>query len=288
MTVNYKDSQSAKEIIALQKEDGTWGSSFHSLSVPKGTKEFTTEQALRRLWILGFTIEDEVIWKAVKCMEACLRGERKIDNYWEKTHNWELFTLLMLSAWVRIFDPDNVYAVKFSKRWARVIEIAFSNGSYCHNAYLKAYRNEFSSKPKGARELDFSNFYHLVLLKGTLSEETQNYLLDYILAKQNGIYYVYTEFSISQLPKVFASKQTSHYISALEILSEYDGAKAKLGFAIEWLYQHQDSKGQWDLGKQARDGVYFPLSSSWRKVENRKKDCTYRISIVLNKLCGYD
>ena len=288
MTVHYKEHPSAKEIIALQKDDGTWGSSFHSLSVPKGTKELTTEQALRRLWILGYTLEDEVIRKTVKCMEACLRGERKIDNYWEKTHDWELFTMLMLSAWIRIFDSDNVDAVKFSKRWVKIIELAFSNGTYCHNAYLTAYRNAFSSNPKGARELDFSDFYHLVLLKGMLSKETQNYLLDYILTKQNGIYYIYTESSICQLPKVFASKQTSHYLSALEILSEYDGAGEKLSFAIAWLYQYQDLNGQWDLGKQARDGVYFPLSNSWRKAEDRKKDCTYRINGILKKLSGYD
>ena len=157
--MHYKEHPLAKEIIALQKDDGTWGSSFHSLSVPKGTKELTTEQALRRLWILGYTLEDEVIRKTVKCMEACLRGERKIDNYWEKTHDWELFTMLMLSAWIRIFEPDNVDAVKFSERWAKIIELAFSNGTYCHNAYLTAYRNAFSSNPKGARELDFSDFY---------------------------------------------------------------------------------------------------------------------------------
>ena len=44
----------------------------------------TTEQALRRLKLLGFTILDEPIKKSVGCMVACLNGERKIDNYHEK------------------------------------------------------------------------------------------------------------------------------------------------------------------------------------------------------------
>ena len=88
-----------------QNGDGTWGNEFHSLSVPNNKKPLTTEQALRSLKHLGFTIDDEPIRKAVDCMVACLNGERRIDNYREKTRDWDLFTKLMLSTWVKIFDP---------------------------------------------------------------------------------------------------------------------------------------------------------------------------------------
>lgn len=38
-------------------------------------------------------------------------------------------------------------------------------------AYAEAYISEFNSKPKGDRERDFVDFYHLNLLKGILSPE---------------------------------------------------------------------------------------------------------------------
>ncbi|MDR2619395.1 MAG: hypothetical protein LBC62_11045, partial [Treponema sp.] len=33
-------------------------------------------------------------------------------------------------------------------------------------------------------------------------------------------------------------------------------------------------KNEWDMGKDSKDGIYFPLSDSWRKEENRIKDST--------------
>lgn len=290
--MDYKNGGFAKEIIALQNADGTWGHMFHSLALPNKRYPLTTEQALRRLRILGFTIEDASIRKAVDCMISCLRGERKIDDYWEKTHNWELFTKLMLSAWIKIFEPDNEEVFQFSKHWANIIERAFKSGEYNHECYLDAYTCEFSSRPKGARELDFVDFYHINLLQGVLSEKTEKLLLDYILARENGIYYVYDK-SLNRLPDVFASKETSRYLAAIEMLSEYQFAKEKLGFVVEWLENNRDENGQWDLGLKAKDNIYFPLSDSWREPEYRKADCTFRINKLLLKLvgdglCGYD
>ena len=281
--MNHKDGKFAKEIIDLQNDDGTWGQYFHTLSQPNKRRPLTTEQALRRLKELGFTIKDTPILKAVECMTSCLLGERKIDNSWEKTHNWELFMHLMLSTWIRIFEPNNELALKFSKRWAAVIERSFESGTFNNDAYLDAYICEFSSKPKGARELDFSDFYHINLLQGVLSEETENRLLNYITEKPNGIYYVYGK-PLNILPSVFKSKETSWYLSAIEILSGYKSAKEKLYFVINWLNNNKDENGQWDLGSKAKDNVYLPLSDSWNKTEYRKVDCTERITAIINKL----
>ena len=79
--MDYKHGKIAESILALQNEDGTWGNMFHSLAVPNNKTPLTTEQALRRLKGLGFTLEDEPIRKAVDCMVSCLRGERRIDDY---------------------------------------------------------------------------------------------------------------------------------------------------------------------------------------------------------------
>lgn len=69
----HKDGKWAKSIIALQEDDGKWGC-FHSLSKFYNAP-LTTEQALRRLERLGYTIEDECIQKAVAYMDDCLTGK---------------------------------------------------------------------------------------------------------------------------------------------------------------------------------------------------------------------
>lgn len=121
------------------------GNEFHSLSIPNNKKPLTTEQALRRLKLLRFTIKDEPIRKAVDCMLACLNGERKIDNYREKSRDWDLFTKLMLSTWVRIFEPDNKTALECAKYWVNMIETDFAND-------------------KDTKEVDFVTFYEMNLL----------------------------------------------------------------------------------------------------------------------------
>lgn len=281
--MDYKNGQIAQHIIELQKEDGTWGNEFHSMAMPNNKNPLTTEQALRRLQLLGFTIEDAPIRKTVDCMTSCLREERKIDNYWEKTQDWNLFTKLMLSTWVKTFEPDNTLALAFAKQWATILEEAFADGAYNHEAYLKTYQEEFYQKTKGPRALDFVSFYPLTLLQGLLSEETESRMLDYVLNYGKGIYYIYGK-PLSEVPKIFASLETSRYLAAIDILSGYKTAKEKLGFVAEWLEENKDTNGQWDLGAKVKDNVYFPLSDSWRNVSYRKADCTAKISTILNKL----
>jgi len=35
---------------------------------------------------------------------------------------------------------------------------------------------------------------------------------------------------------------------------------------------------EWDMGKESKDGINFPLSDSWKSDKDRIKDCTYRIN----------
>lgn len=281
--MDYKKTKWAQDILKLQNEDGTWGNQFHSLALPSKRYPLTTEQALRRMKILGFTIEDESIQRSVNCMVSCLRGERKIDDYFEKGHDWDLFTKLMLATWIRQFEPQNEEAIQFAEHWANIIEQTFVSGRYEHGTYLEAYKNEFGLIPKGGRENDFVDFYHLNLIQGMLSEKTEECLLEYVINKSNGIYYIYSK-PIYQVPAVFDSIETSRYLSAIEILCGFSKAKDFLKFVIPWLEQNRDTNGQWDLGTRVKDGIYFPLSDSWRKEEDRKADCTCRIESIINKL----
>lgn len=266
--MTYKNGKTAQQILSLQNEDGTWGYEFHSLSIPTNKKPLTTEQALRRLKLLGFTIEDKPIRKAVDCMTACLSGERKIDNYREKTRDWDLFTRLMLSTWIRIFEPDNELALECAKYWVNRIEDAF-NDEKCEDSVRAG----------------FVTFYELNLLQGLLTEETESRMLDYVIHYEKGIYYIYGK-RISELPRTFQSIDTSRYLEAVDILTGYKLAKEKLRFVREWLEEKQGEDGKWDLGAKAKDNLYFPLSDSWKTAENRKADCTEKISSILKKLGG--
>jgi hypothetical protein len=95
--MDYKGGKWAKKILELQHEDGSWGY-FHTLSNPSQKQPMTTEQALRRLEILGFTIDDKPVKKTVDYMNNCLIGKIKIPDHEGKTHNWKIYTELMLST----------------------------------------------------------------------------------------------------------------------------------------------------------------------------------------------
>lgn len=277
----HKDVKWAKEIISLQDSEGKWGI-FHSLAQPT-TKNITTEQALRRLERLGYTIEDECIQKAVSYMNDCLIGEKSIPDYREKVHDWDIFTSLMLSTWIRRFTTDNPVANKIGKKWADVISGAFIGGTFNHEEYVSAYTDILGLKPGGGRLVDFVNFYPVSLVRDCLDEKTEQAVVDYILEGDNGIYYIYNS-KIAVLPQVFESKNASYYLAAVELLSKYVHARHKLNFVIDWLNDNRNENGRWDMGKMSNDKVYFPLSDNWRKREDREADCTERITKLMAEL----
>lgn len=282
--MDHKNGKWAQQILDIRDEDGMWGT-FHTLSQPTGKKPITTEQAIRRLRILGFTKDDAPIQVVLERMCLCVSGERKIDDYSEKKHDWPLFEKLMLSAWIRLFDPENEIALHIAGQWASIAEKAFSSGQYNKNDDIKAFTLQFGRKPKSGFETGFGMFYHAALLQGVLSPETESLLLDYYLSRSEGIYYIY-ENCLGVLPEVFTSKKTSYYLAAVELLSSYRHAREKLGFVAEWLASNKNEQGQWDLGTGAKDGVYFPLSDSWRNQDSRRVDCTERITSLLQRIDG--
>lgn len=277
-----ENSRWVKELISLQGPDGSWGY-FHTLSNQVKSLPVTTEQALRRLKILGLNENDVPVQKAVKYMESCLKGEIDIPDRREKFRDWEIFRSLMFATWIKIFSPQNRHAMDIAEKWANIIENAFLCGFYDHDEYEKSFSETFGVKPQNGRSVDFATFYQVSLLQGMLKPQTEEKVVSYIIDKDSGIYYIYGA-RIADFPREFASRETNRYLSALELLSGYDKAKELLTFAVEWLISNRYSEGYWDLGSSANDGVNFPLSDSWRSVQNRRKDCTFRIERLIKKL----
>lgn len=284
--MDHKNGKWAKQILDGRNEEGMWGT-FHTLSKPTGSRAITTEQAIRRLRILGFTKDDEPVQAVLERMCLCVSGQKKIDDYSEKTHDWPLFEKLMLSAWIRLFDPENEIALAVAEQWAFIAEKAFHSGQYNKQDDMEAFTEQFGRKPKSGFETGFGMFYHAALLQGVLTPETESLLLDYYLTRPEGIYYIYDK-CLSVLPEVFASKKASRYLAAVEVLAGYRQAGEKLGFVAEWLTANRNEQGQWDMGAGVKDGIYFPLSDSWRSQDCRMADCTERISDLLRKIAGAD
>ena len=271
-----------KQILSLQHEDGSWGH-FHSLSHPTKEQPMTTEQALRRLRILGLTVENETVTRAVKYMERNLLQPFP-TVFIEKKHDSKTYGDLMLAAWIRLFDPDNEAALAVAMKWARVVSSAFRDGTYSNDRYVSAYETEFHKlNPKAGCLADFVVFYQLSLLPGLLTKKIENATLDYVLTHERGIYYI-CNGPLIVTPDNFKSKEASRYLSAMEILAAYDLAPKKLGFVVKWLADNRDEDGLWDMGPDVKDGIHFPLSDSWRRAEDRKRDCTARITALLNRL----
>lgn len=280
---DYRQGRWARELLAQQQPDGTWpGWCFHSMAQP-GKAPLTTEQALRRLHALGFTAADEPIRRIVDTMAACLRGERKIDTYWERGIDWAMFEPTMLAAWIRRFDPTQADALTFAQRWARVTEAAFADGLFDASAWLSAYEAEFHRRVYHPSPLGFMPFYHGLLLPGLLTPAAEQAMVRHVLDRPDGMYYIYPH-PLRRPPAAFASKETSQWLEALEILTAYPSARAEMIFAAAWLRLSADPDGAWDLGAKAADRVHFPLSDSWRSGAVRRADCTQRILSFLYKL----
>ena len=276
----FKCSKWAKQVLSLQRDDGSWGY-FHSMSEPR-KYPFTTEQALRRLAVLGFTIEDEPIKKAVAYLHDCLTGRNEMPDRKEKLHDWNIFTKLMAAAWIRIFTREDPAANAVAETWADVISRAFSSGKYDHNDYLAAYQRTFKKQARGGRLVDFVHFYIVSLVSDCLDLKTERAVFDHILCHETGIYYIYPK-PLSKLPETFMSKTASLYIGAVELLTDYRRCTDKLIFVADWLNGNKIN-GKWDMGSEANDRIYFPLSDSWRSKDTRADDCTFRIEKLLERI----
>ena len=231
----------AEDIVNLQQPDGSWGF-FHSLSSSSG-KSITTEQALRRLNLLGLSARDQSITKAICYLERCLSGEVTIPDRREKVQDWDVFSSLMLATWLKVFCPEHQAAQAVARKWGAVVEAAFASGEYSEDGYKQAYNQVFGALPPGARLINLFSFYLVSLLQGTLSVGAEVSFVYHILSSKKGIYYIYDK-ELATPPSVFASRESNRYLAALELLAGYEHAAKGMGFAVDWLLANRDEIGR--------------------------------------------
>lgn len=278
------DGKWARAILAQQGAHGLWPGNFHTLSVPRAGQPYATEQALRRLHALGYGAQDAPIARTLDTLRATLCGAFDMPDAREVTHDWGLFTRLMMAGWLRVFLPDDPDACAFADRWAGVVAAAFASGAYDDARYREAYTAAFGLPPRGARFVDFTSFYTAALLVNRLDAATERAYLDYVLTHPHGIYYVY--HARLDTPPAFESIEATRYIAALRLLARHGSpqARARLAFAADWLLAHRLPDGGWDMGAAARDGIRLPISDRWRTPARRQADCTAYVRDTLAML----
>jgi hypothetical protein len=278
--MDYKNGKWAKKLIDMQLEDGSWGY-FHTL-YSDSTLPITTEQALRRLEILGFTSDDKPIKKAIKYMHNCLIGKNQFPDRVEKFANWHIGKEFMLATWIKIFSEKDNVANDIAQKWVYIINTTFQNNKYDHNIYKETYIKTFGLK---TIHENIAIFYLVSIITNLLEKNIERIYFKYILEKNSGIYYMYDK-KLILLPDNFIGKETNCYLRVMELLAKFDNPECKkqLKFIDKWLKQNTIENNKWDMGKNSKDGISFPLSDSWKTEENRIKDCTYRINKLLEKI----
>ena len=114
----HKNGKWAKQIIDWQNDDGSWGD-YHSLAVA-GNSRITTEQAVRRLERLGYTIDDECIQKAVQYMSDCL-DEKTECAFTEHILNFDKGIYYIYEGKLTI--PPQEFQSKNASRYLGAIEL---------------------------------------------------------------------------------------------------------------------------------------------------------------------
>ena len=286
---DYKNGRWAAQIIGSQNDDGSWGNNFHSLAIPIKKQPLSTEQALRRLWGLGFTEEDAVIQRALSYIHGCLSGAKKTPDRPEKRMDWEIFISLVLAAWIRRFTRGDALANETAKKWRAVTEAGFKNGKFDSGAYVKTIYEIFEPKYGTVRRtselLRPAYYYPVLILAGEIGEYIEKEYFDHVMDSETGFYYGHFG-PVTRPPEDFRSKEAGRYLTAVELYCEYPNkyCKHKLKAAVDWLIANRNANGGWDMGAVVGDGAHFPLSDSWRTREARETDCTYRIGKILSAI----
>lgn len=219
------------KVINTQLPSGSWGY-FHTLA-KASLNNLTTEQALRILHENNYSVEDNVIQKAVKYLEGCLEGNIQAPDCREKAVNWDYFEKMMFATWIKIFMPNHDNANIIAKFWADIIKKSILDQKIDESKYECEYRKRIPKMHKGERLIGISQFYMASLLVGNLDQNTEEAFIEYILNNPTGIYYIYNK-KIAEVPISDNSTIINRYFVAIKLLSKYPCAKEKLAFVNKW------------------------------------------------------
>jgi|TARA_Y100000310_G_scaffold336490_1_gene421163 hypothetical protein len=274
----------ARELDDSQERDGTWGR-FHTQNTKLKRKFATTEQAIARALAVGLDKDSSILKRTIDFVIAHLEGTTTWSDNPEKHDNpslWEYAIKAISAANLSLIERSHPLVSEQAQVIAGATGAAFSTARYDREQEVAFRVNE--SGIKSASHGSCLTKYGLLLLSSEdrlLPKAVEARLLDFVLHKDDGIYYTYNG-CLQNLP-VVTERRFPGWLAAHEILSRFVTWPALAEQAIEWIWQQRDENGLWDFGRKTPKGHYFPLSDNWKKGTNRVIDCSVRTLILLNR-----
>lgn len=266
-----------EKLRKTQQEDGSFGP-FHSMST---NGLMTTEKALRRMYSLSFKRDSDILDKSIEYLRNLLHNKIVMPDRVEKVIPWAVFSELMFSAWLTLFNSldEKVYDNRY--KWNRVISLSNINGKFSYDVYKKEFQKMFGKLESRQRVIDPTCFYCVVLLVDCLNGDSQKAYFDYIMSQ--GIYYIYNK-PLTCLPKNFDSKEAIQFLEAIKLASKYCVDDEDLKYVRKWLLDQRVSENSWSMINLKSDGIIFPKSKSWRKRTDKENDINRYLMDVLQCL----
>ena len=279
---DLKHSRCIQELEAEQWEDGGWGA-FHSRSTLLKQKIPSTEVGVERALSLGLDASHPILQRASVYILNIMQGKFPFPDYHEKNDRWQTGMRLFLASTLSLVHPDHPVLDQDRRLWREIARRAFQAGKYSEEDEIQAHADLTDATVKDSY-LVLNNRYQLNVLgsiPGTLSEELETALLQWLWAKPDGIGYL--EISLSQPPPTKPGP-FDRWLASLEMLARLFPLWVSLAQpSIGWLWKQADEQGCWDFGPRSGSMFFLPLSDSWRDRQNRLFDWTTRILILLRK-----
>ncbi len=271
-------------LSAAQQPDGTWGR-FHTQDTAVKGPIPTSEYAIRRALTLGLDKRSPILQQAAGFIQSHLQGQTTWSDPPEKHDHPLIFPHNIRSvsaAMLALIDNDHPALEPFWRYWAEVVEATFAGGDYDRQAELTC-QQRLAGIPS-RRYPPCHVYYPLVILSATrqnLPPGLERRLVEFIMRKPDGIYYVY-ERSLAAFPRL-EEKGFESWLHGQELLARFASWVEMAPAVLNWLWQQRDAEGLWDVPAGGGRSFAFPLSESWRRTQNRRIDWSVTILRLVSR-----
>ncbi len=276
------ESKWVQELGSEQWEDGGWGR-FHSRNTRLKQKVITTEVGVERGLALGLDSSHPLMQKASAHILAIMEGDVQFPDTPELNDRWDTGMQMFLASTLSLINPTHPALNEVRNLWIEIARRTFQSGVYCERDEINAHADLTGATVKDSY-LVLDNKYALNILgsiHGTLLEETELALLQWLWNKMDGIGYL--EIPLNRPPPQKPGP-FDRWLVSLEMLSRlFPNWERFSQSSIEWLWTQRNEAGYWDFGPRPSSIVTLPLSDSWRNKRNRLFDWTNRILILLRQ-----
>lgn len=283
--------QKSKWVMQLESSqlaDGTWGR-FHTRDSQVKQPFPTTELAIAIALDLGLDKHNSTLQRVLPVLLTYMDGTQTWPDPPEKHDNpraWFIHTQHFSAATLALIEQHHPHLDAFWELWTEALQETFRSGVYDRQREIAVLNKLLDCRTKNP--VPFHKRYPLLILSAThnqLPEDLERKMLDYVMHKPAGIYYVYEKNISSLLP--ILSKDFWGWFRAHKLLSRFRLWKTLSIDAVNWIWSQQTEDGFWDGGNNIARKPYtsFPLSESWRQPKNRIIDSTVEVLGLLSKAC---